>query len=384
MSKYLHFHRASFGKEEERELIAALRSGWITLGPRCEKFERAMSRYLGVKHALATNSCTAALHLALLVAGVGKGDEVITSSLTFASTVNVIEHCGAKPVFADIRLDNLNIDETRLAGLVNRRTKAIVPVHFAGRPCDMRAICALARRKKLMVISDCAHALETEYGGKKVSAWGDAAAFSFYATKNITTGEGGMLVTRHKRLAEQAGVLRLHGLSRDAWKRYHRGGSPHYAVVSPGYKYNMGDLQAVLGLAQLKKVTSFWRQRAAHKLLYDKLLRGKRGIQLLSDSGGAKDAHHLYVLMLRVEELGLTRDKVVEGMLRRRIGVGIHFRPVHLEPYYRRKYGYSPGDLPNTEYAGERILSLPFYPSLSARDVERIVRELLAESGAVK
>ncbi len=376
--KFLHFHRAWFDSREEKEIVAALRSGWSTTGPRTARFEQRIADYLGVKYAVGLNSCTAALHLGLLVAGVGKGDEVITTSFTFAATVNVIEHLGARPVFADIRSDTLNIDEKKIAPLISRRTRAIMPVHFAGYPCEMRAITSLARKRRLKVVGDCAHALESEYGGRKVGAWGDVSAFSFYATKNITTGEGGMLATNDKALADRVRVLRLHGMSKDAWKRYDRSGSPHYDVVYPGYKYNMSDLPAALGLIQLRKIERFWRLRRKHRQLYSRYLSGVPGLEIFPDSPRVKNAYHLYGVFLDEDKLGIDRDQVMVRMQERGIGVGVHFRAIHLQPYYRKKYGYKSGDLPNTERAGGRELSLPFYPRLKAVDIKRVAETLLS------
>jgi dTDP-4-amino-4,6-dideoxygalactose transaminase len=375
------FHRPSIGEEEEKEVIDTLRSGWITTGPKTKKFEREFAEYCRTKYAIAVNSCTAALHLGLHVANVGPGDEVITSPITWPSTANVIVHQGAKPVFVDVKPDTLNIDPARITEYIeeqekeNRlRVKAIIPVHFAGQPCDMDPILEIAQKYNLIVIEDAAHALETEYKGRKVGNIGDITAFSFYATKNITTGEGGMLTTNSAELAEKASVMSLHGISKDAWKRYGSEGYHHWELIYPGYKYNMFDIQAALGLHQLKKVEEFWERRKLIVEEYNHAFADVPNIVTLPDVQNGKSAFHLYVIRVKTEDLTADRDTIMNAIQGQGIGIGIHFRAAHLQPYYRRTFGFKRGDLPKAEYAADRVISLPLYPGLADKEVLYITK----------
>lgn len=368
--EFLPFHRPMLGPEEEAEVLDTLRSGWLTTGPRTQRFEAEFARYLGARYARGVTSCTAAMHLALVALGVGPGDEVITSPITFPATANVIVHVGATPVFVDVEPATLNLDVDQLEAQITPRTKAIIPVHFAGHACRMDALAALARKHGLAVVEDCAHAIETTWQGRHAGTWGNAGAFSFYATKSITTGEGGMLVTEDEDLAERIGVLRLHGISRDAWKRYGQEGFRHYETLSAGFKYNMYDLQAALGLAQFPKLEAFWARRRDIVQAYDAALASIPQIRRLEVVGPVRHGHHLYVVLVRTEELSRSRDEILNAIQKENVGLGVHFRAVHLQPFYRERYGFRPGQLPAAEYASERIISLPLYPAMDDRDVQ--------------
>ncbi len=370
--EFIMFHRPSLGAAEEEAVLDALRSGWLTSGPRTGALEARFAAFRGCRHAIATNSCTAALHLALLALGVGHGDEVVTTPITFASTANVIVHCGATPVFCDVQPDTLNMDPAALAAAVTPRTKAIVVVHFAGHPCDMDEIAAIGARHGVPIVEDAAHAVEAEYRGRPVGALGAAAAFSFYATKNITCGEGGMLTSSDETIIAAARPLALHGISRDAWQRYGEEGYRHWDIVAPGFKYNMSDIQAALLNAQLDRVADFWRRRSTLVDLYDEALAGERGLLLMARRDYVKPAHHLYVVRV-TPEAGLTRDEFMNAVQAGGVGVGVHFRAVHLHPYYRETFGFRAGMFPVAEAAGDSVVSLPLYPSLSERELERVV-----------
>lgn len=366
--EYIPFHRPFLGEEEEQAVVEVLRSGWLTRGPRTACFEERFADHVGAKHAVALNSCTAALHLSLLTAGIGPGDEVITTPYTFAATANAIIHTGATPVFADIDGSSLNIDPEKAAAAVTTRTKAVIPVHFGGAPCDMNSILEIAERHGLYVIDDAAHALGAEYSGLKVGSISDMTAFSFYATKSITTGEGGMLTTDHDGLAERARVLSLHGMSADAWKRYSDEGHAYYEVVEPGFKYNMSDLQAALGIVQLGRDRKMHERRAEIACIYDREFSKMPQVRLLKKDRRSVHANHLYVLLLNLESLRLSRDDLARAMENLNVGVSVHFRSLHLHPFYRELYAIKPEDFPQALKASESALSLPLYPSMSDSD----------------
>jgi len=371
---FLPFHRPLIGAEEESEVIQCLRSGWITTGPRTQEFERAFADYIGCRHAIGLNSCTAGLHLALVALGIGEGDEVITTPITFPATANVIVHQRARPVFADIDPGTLNIDPDKIEERISTKTRAIIPVHFAGHPCEMDRISEIAQKYNLKVIEDAAHALEAEYHGRKVGVLGNAAAFSFYATKNITTGEGGMLTTNDDELADKIDILRLHGISRDAWKRYGLEGYKHWDTIYPGYKYNMFDIQAAIGIHQLKKVDKFLQIRRKYVEMYDKAFEKIPEIKILSRRENIKHSHYLYVIQVKTEDSTADRDIIMNAIQSENIGIGIHFRALHLQPYYKNTYGFKPGDFPNAEYASDRVISLPLYPAMTEEDVTDVIK----------
>lgn len=371
-TSYIHFHRYSIGAEEKTAILETLDSGWITKGPRVARFEQDFCNYTGAEHALALNSCTAALHLALLGFGIGPGDEVITTPLTFVATVNMIVMTGATPVLADIDPETLNLDLKSVEAAITSRTRAIIPVHLAGQPCDLKPLLELAHNHKLVVIDDAAHAIGSSYHDKAIGSWCDATAFSFYATKNITTGEGGMLTSPHPEFMEKVRPLSLHGLSKDAWKRYSAEGFQHYLVEAPGFKYNMTDLQAALGIEQLKKcdkLTALRRQCVDYyrQQLRDLPLRFQQPIERIVHS------QHLFTVILDTSQLRLSRDQILEALHQAGIGCAVHFIPVHFHPYYRRSLKLPETALPIASRIGQQLLSLPLYPDLSRKDQDRVI-----------
>ena len=361
----------------DAEAVAAvtrtLESCWIGTGPRVHELESEFARYVGATHALATSSCTAALHLAMVATGIGPGDEVITTPMTFCATANSIVHTGATPVFADCRRDTMNIDPAAVEAAVTPRTKAIIPVHFAGRPVDMEAILAIAKRHGLLVIEDAAHAIETSTHGRKVGSISDLTCFSFYVTKNMTTGEGGMVTTDNPELAARIKSYGLHGMSADAWSRFSDKGFKHYDVVFAGFKYNLTDLAASLGLAQLPRLAEWLERRNAVWARYDEAFADLPVTRPAPAEPDTVHARHLYTLLVD-DDARVTRDGFLEEMHRRRIGTGVHYRALHVHPYYRDRWGYKPGDFPNAHAIGERTVSLPLSPKLDDGDVDRVIR----------
>ncbi len=375
-SEFLVFGKPRIEEEDIAEVVATLRSGWIGMGPRTIQFEHDFAAYTGAKHAIAVNSCTAALHLGLIAAGVGPGDEVITTPLTFAATANVIEHVGARPVFADIDRRTQNLAPARVAEKITPRTKMIVPVHMLGRAADMDPLLALAATHNLKIMEDAAHAVETVYRGRHAGTLGHFAAFSFYANKNVTTGEGGMLTTDDDDAAEHIRRLRLHGISKDAWKRYSSEGFTPYELVEPGYKYNMLDLTAALGLGQLRRVEENWRIRERLVTLYNEGLSEVPGLTLPAMEPldpGDRHSWHLYTIGLDLEGLTLGREAFIDALQARNIGSGIHYTALHMQGYYREHYGYKRGDLPNAEWVSDRTVSLPLSPAMTEADVEDVI-----------
>lgn len=366
------FHRPSMGRDEEEAVLEVLRSGWLTTGPKVKEFEAGFAAFRGAAHAVAMNSCTAAMHVALKAMGVGPGDEVVTTPITFASTANVIVHVGATPVFCDVEPDTLNMDPDSLREAITERTRAVMPVHFAGHPCEMEPICEVASEFDLGVIEDCAHALEASIRGRAVGSFGDAAAYSFYATKNITTGEGGMLTTSNVDLADAARILSLHGISRDAWKRYGEEGYKHWDIVDAGFKYNMSDIQAALGIAQLARVGEFLERRRLLVERYDEAFGPLPGLAPLRRRDHVAPSYHLFVLQV-MPESGIDRDSFIEEVQARGVNIGVHFRAVHLHPFYRETFGFEPGALPVAEAAGDRVVSLPLYPDLADELADRVI-----------
>jgi dTDP-4-amino-4,6-dideoxygalactose transaminase len=378
-STFLIFGAPAIGEAEIQEVVDTLRSGWLGTGPRCQRFEESFRGYIGCQHAVAVNSCTAGLELALEAADVGPGDEVITTPLTFCATANVIVHRGAKPVFVDVERETGNIDPERVGQAVNSRTKAIIPVHLYGRPCRMKELLEIARRHDLYVIEDAAHATEAWQQGRKVGNIGDATVFSFYVTKNMTTGEGGMVTTNNSAWADEMRVKRLHGLDRDAWKRYSADGFQPYDVLAAGYKYNMTDLQAALGIHQLARLEENLEIRRRYWAMYEEAFRGMPGLVTPSEhpEGGApvgdRHARHLFTVLIKPELAGISRWDFVKALRSENIGTGIHFLALHLHSYYRNKFGYKPGDFPNAEYIGDRTVSLPLSVSMSDDDVQDVI-----------
>jgi dTDP-4-amino-4,6-dideoxygalactose transaminase len=377
--EFLPLSRPTIGEEEISEVVETLRSGWITTGPKVARFEQIFREYLDMPEAVAVSSGTAGLHIALLAAGIGPGDEVITSSMTFAATANAIVFSGARPVLVDSEADTLNIDVNAVERAINGKTKAIMPVHFAGQPCAMNELLEIARRNNLRVIEDAAHALGTEYRGQKIGTIGDATVYSFHPIKAITTGEGGMIVTREAELADRMRLLRFHGIRTSAWERQAGGKSPLYAVETPGLKYTMMDIQAAIGIHQMAKLESFIERRALLANLYRRQFEKIDGIEPLGLVSYAHEhAWHIFVVQLELERLTISRERFLEILKERNIGAGVHFPAVHLQPYYREKWGYRAGDCPNAAKASERILSLPLFPGMEEQDV-RDVTETIAE-----
>ena len=372
-AEYLVFGKPEVLDEDIAEVVATLRSGWIGSGPRTSRFEEEFRSYVGAEHAVAVNSCTAALHLALLGAAIGPGDEVILPSMTFAATANVVVHAGGVPVLADIGRDTLCISPEDIERRITSRTKAIVPVHFAGRPCDVAAITTIAETHGLTVIEDCAHAIETTVDGRHAGTFGTFGAFSFYVTKNVVTAEGGMLLTADADAAARTRRLALHGLSADAWKRFSDEGFKHYEVEEPGFKYNMTDLQAALGLGQLARVEKNLERRNAIWARYDEAFSDLPASIPPPTEPGTRHARHLYTLLLDLDRLEVSRDQVQRELHELKIGTGIHYRAVHLHPYYRAGLTDGGASLANAAWVSERTISLPLGPAVTDSDVEDVI-----------
>lgn len=381
---FLPFALPDIGQEEIDEVVATLRSGWLTGGPRVRAFEEAFRRVTGASHAVALSSCTAGLHLALLAAGIGPGDEVITTPLTFAATVNVILHVGATPVLADIREDDCNIDPAEVERRITSRTRALMPVHYGGQPCRIDELLALARRHGLRLIEDAAHALGACYRGRPVGALSDAAVFSFYPIKAITTGQGGMLTTDDGELAERARLLSLHGLSKTAWDRYSERGSWAYQVLAPGFNYVMTDIQAAIGIHQLARLEAFQARRAHLALEYDRLLAGLPEVIRPQARDDVVHAWHLYPIRLDPGRLRIGREEFIEEMRRRGIGTSVHFIPIHFHPYFRERLGLKPGDYPVAEAVFAGLVSLPLYPRMEDADAARVAAAIHEIIGAAR
>jgi dTDP-4-amino-4,6-dideoxygalactose transaminase len=371
---FLVFGMPLIEEEEIAEVVATLRSGWLGTGPKTREFEARFAAHVGLPHAIAVNSCTAGLHLALDALGVGPGDEVVVPALTFAATANVVCHVGATPVFVDVDPVSTNMDPAAFEAAITPRTRAVIPVHFAGRPCDMDALVAIARRHDIAVVEDAAHATESWYRGRPVGSLGDVAAFSFYSTKNVVTGEGGMVTTARADLADLIRIRSLHGLSRDAWRRYSASGYQPYEVLYPGFKYNMTDMQASLGLHQLAKVERFWRRRDAIWQRYNAAFAVHPELTVPApDDPDTKHARHLYTVLLDLERLSVDRYGFMGALREEQIGAGVHFEALHLQPYYRERFGWQPGQLPHAEHIAARTVSLPLSPRLTDDDVEDVV-----------
>jgi len=374
--RHIPFNLPSIGEEEIQEVAAALRSGWITTGPRTEAFEQQFAAYVGARFAVAVNSCTAGLHLALVACDIGPGDEVITTPYTFAATSEVILHAHATPVFVDIEDGGFNIDPQKIRKAITSRTRAIIPVHFAGEPCSMDEILAIAEEHDLILIEDAAHACGAVYKGEKIGSIGDITVFSFYATKNLTTGEGGMITTDDPGIAQRMRMLSLHGLSKDAWKRYSAVGKWRYDICDLGYKYNMSDIQAAIGLQQLKKYPAMQAARKELVRAYQEQLKDVEEILLPPDPKNIDHAWHLFVIRLKPKLTSIDRDSLIELLGKFGIGTSVHFIPLHLQSYYRMRYGFAVGDFPNAENAYSGAISLPLYPSLSLAEVDYIATTL--------
>ncbi len=369
---FLPYNLPDIGDDEIGAVTEVLRSGWLAPGPRVRAFEAEFAAWTGAKHAVALDSATAGMHLALVALGIGPGDEVITTPTTFAATVNVIVHTGATPVLADIGIDDFCIDAAAVEGALTPRTKALMPVHHGGSACRMPELLALARPRGIRVVEDAAHALGTAIGARAIGTFGDATVFSFYPTKNVTSGRGGMLTTDDDELAERCRLLALHGMSNDAWDRYTARGSWAYQVLAPGYNYAMSDFQAALGHAQFARIGAFQDARRRLAERYNARFASVPEVIAPSERGGTTHAWHLYVLRLRPGSLDIGRDAVISKLKERGIGTSVHFIPIHHHPYYREAYGWAPGDFPVADAAFEGMLSLPLYTRMSESDVDRV------------
>ncbi|MEX2492805.1 MAG: DegT/DnrJ/EryC1/StrS aminotransferase family protein [Nitrospirales bacterium] len=373
MDSFLPFHVPDIGEEEIQSVIETLRSGWLTTGSKTKQFEEEFARYVGARHAVALNSCTAALHLALEAVGVTEGDEVIVPTMTFAATAEVVHYFKARPVLVDCQGDTLNIDVDQIERAISPRTKAIIPVHYAGQSCEMDRILEIARVHHLKVIEDAAHALPSRYRGKMVGTLGDITCFSFYSTKTITTGEGGMATTENAEWAERMRILSLHGITRDAVNRYTPEGSWYYEICYSGYKYNLTDIAAALGVPQLHKCERFGAIRQQYAMLYNEGFEDVPEITIPHVAKDVEHAWHLYVIQLDLERLRIGRNEMIDLLKKEGIGTSVHFIPLHLHPYYRDNYRYLSNDFPVASAVFERIISLPIYPKMTETDIQYII-----------
>ena len=371
-NSFLPYSLPFVGEEEIAEVVDSLRSGWVTTGPKVKHFEDAFAAYVGARHAIAVNSCTAALHTSLAALGIGPGDEVIVPTLTFCATANVVIHLGATPVIVDVDQD-FYMSAEAVCRAITPRTRAIIPVHYAGQACSLREILVLAGSHGIPVVEDAAHAAGAEYEGRKIGTHGRAVCFSFYAIKNMTTGEGGMVTTNDDALAERIRLLSLHGMSRDAWKRYSEAGSWYYEVLEPGYKYNMTDIQASLGIHQLRRLDGFIERRQQIARMYDEAFSDLPEIVSPPRLPGRTHTYHLYPIRLRSGLLQLSRSEFIEELRRRHIGASVHFIPLHRHPFYRDRFGYKAEQFPVAEELYPELVSLPLYPKMSDKDAEDVI-----------
>jgi dTDP-4-amino-4,6-dideoxygalactose transaminase len=370
---FLIFGAPAIEDAEIDEVVATMKTGWLGTGPKVAQFEKDFSVYKGAEFAAALNSCTAALHLSILAAGVKPGDEVITTPMTFCATVNAIIHAGATPVLADVDPRTMNIDPDEIAKKITAKTRAILPVHFAGRPCDMDAIMAIAEKQGLKVIEDCAHAIETEYKGRKAGTFGDFGCFSFYVTKNIVTGEGGMVLARRDDDIARIKILGLHGMSKDAWKRFSDTGYKHYHVVECGFKYNMMDLQAAIGIHQLERIEPYWERRRAIWQRYNEAFANLPVDVPANPEANTRHAYHLYTIHIDEKKTGISRDAFLDSMTARKIGIGVHYLSIPEHPYYQDTFGWKPEDYPHAMRIGRQTVSLPISAKLTDEDIEDVI-----------
>jgi dTDP-4-amino-4,6-dideoxygalactose transaminase len=370
---YLVFGQPLIEEPEIEEVVQSLRAAWLGTGPKVAEFERLVAEYKGSPHAIAVNSCTAGLHLACVALGIGPGDEVIVPAMTFCATVNTVIHAGATPVLVDVEPDTFNIDPQLVRLAITRRTKAIMPVHFAGRSCNMDALAAIAAAHDLKIIEDCAHAIETEYHGRKAGTFGDCGVLSFYSTKNIVTGEGGMVLTADAELAARLKILALHGMSKDAWKRFSDSGYTHYDVVEIGFKYNMMDLQAAIGMHQIKRVEAYWQRRLEVWKRYDEAFANLPAARPAPLDPVSRHGLHLYTLMIDVKKSPICRDEFITELHRRKIGTGVHYRSIPEHPVYQQRFGWQTRDYRIAEAIGRNTISLPLSAKLSDEDVGDVI-----------
>ncbi|MBT0654669.1 DegT/DnrJ/EryC1/StrS family aminotransferase [Geomobilimonas luticola] len=380
---FLPFSRPTIEDAEINEVVDSLRSGWITTGPKVKRFEEEFRSYVGAPYAVPLSSATAGLHLTLLALKIREGDEIITTPMTFASTVSICVLCGAKPVLVDIEPGTLNIDAAKIRAKITERTRAVIPVHFAGQSCDMDPIFALAKEFGLAIIEDAAHAAGTEYKGQRIGSLDSVSIFSFHPNKNITTGEGGMVCTPDEALAEEISLLKFHGMNREAWKRFAASGTPNYDIMLPGFKYNMMDIQAAIGIHQLPRLDGFIDRRTAIAEFYNRELADTAELALPAYAPyEQRHAWHLYTPLVRIEHLTIDRDTFMAELKKENIGTGLHYKAIHHHEYYRNTLNIAPGELPNADYASDRILSLPLFPLMTmddARDVVEGVKNVIAK-----
>lgn len=370
---FLVFGQPLIERPEIDEVVGTLESGWLGTGPRTKQFEADFAAYKGVPHAAALNSATAGLHLSCVTLDLKPGDEVITTPMTFCASVNAIIHSGATPVLADIDPITWNIDPREIEKKITPQTKAILPVHYAGRPCEMDALMAIAQKHNLAVIEDCAHAIETEYKGQKAGTFGDFGVFSFYSTKNVATGEGGMVITRDEERISRVRMLGLHGMSRHAWQRFSSTGFKHYYVEEAGFKYNMMDLQAALGLHQLARVEQNWLKRQA---IWNRYMQAFEDLPIELPApieAETRHAYHLFQILIDEQRTGISRDSVLDAMTARKIGVGVHYLSMPEHPYYQRTFGWRVGDYPHAYRVGQQTMSIPISPKMTEQDVEDVI-----------
>lgn len=372
-NSHLVFGQPLIEEAEIEEVVKSLRAAWLGTGPKVAAFEKLVAEYKGVKHAVAVNSCTAGLHLSCLAIGLQPGDEVIVPAMTFCATINAVIHAGAVPVLVDVEPDTFNMDPEQVLRKISKQTKAIMPVHFAGRACNMEALTAIAREHGLKIIEDCAHAIETEFHGQKAGTFGDCGVLSFYSTKNIVTGEGGMVLTNNAEVAARIKMLALHGMSQDAWKRFSDDGYKHYDVVEVGFKYNMMDLQAAIGMHQIQRVEKYWQRRLEIWQRYNEAFAGlpvRLPAALEKDS---RHALHLYTLLIDENRSSVTRDQFITELHKRKIGTGVHYRAIPVHPVYQRLFGWKPADYPMANEIGRETVSLPLSAKLTDEDVEDVI-----------
>jgi dTDP-4-amino-4,6-dideoxygalactose transaminase len=379
-NSYLVFGQPLIEETEIEEVVKSLRSAWLGTGPKVAAFEKLVAEYKGVRHAVALSSCTAGLHLSCIAVGLQPGDEVIVPALTFCATVNAVMHAGATPVLADVEPGSFNLDPLDVRRKISPRTKAIIPVHFAGRACNMEALTTIAREHNLVMIEDCAHAIETEYRGRKAGSIGECGALSFYSTKNIVTGEGGMVLTNNAGIAERIKILALHGMSQDAWSRFSDDGYKHYDVVEFGFKYNMMDLQAAIGMHQIGRVEKYWLRRAQIWERYNEAFADLPLSLPVPVDPGTRHAFHLYPVLIDEQQTPISRDEFILALHRRKIGTGVHYRAIPSYSIYQNRFGWRTEDYPNAEAIGRSTVSLPLSAKLTDQDVEDVigaVREVL-------
>ena len=371
--KFLPFALPYVTKKEILAVSKVLKSGWLTTGLITQKFEKEFAKYIGAKYAIAVNSGTAALHLALDAIGLKARDEVIVPTMTFTATAEVVTYFGAKPVFVDCKKDTFNIDPDKIKEKINKKTRVIIPVHVGGQACDMDEILKLSKKYNLKVIEDAAHALSSKYKGKMIGTISDITCFSFYPTKPITTGEGGMVTTKNKKWAEKIEIMRLHGISHEAWNRYSKGGSWYYRVLYPGWKYNPTDIASALGIEQLKKCNLLYKKRKEIAESYNWALKDVEEIQIPYVESFNQHAWHLYIIKLNLDKLTISRNKFIEEMRKRNIGTSVHFIPLHLQPAYK-KYGYRPSDFPAANKVFQQIVSLPIFPNMTRKNINDVIK----------